>query len=495
MDSAYKSFLDLAASPGWLVTANLILCLLLCQWLLRYRKLYFAARDEQSSTLELIDHLSEGIYRSTLDGRQLSANPALVRLNGYDSEAELLASVGDIAREWYVDPNRRDEFRAAMERDGKVVDFVSEIYRHKTRERIWISECARIVCCKTSGEALFYEGSVREITETIKRLKLEEQFQKLTNHLPGGLFQLVRRKDGSYSNIYLSSGFSRMLEVPQDQLLDDGKAFVRHIHAADRKAYLNAVRESGDCLQPLDMEFRVVTATGEKWLRAIATPEATEEGITWHGYLTDVSQRKRQQMEIEQFAYFDPLTHLPNRRMLVDRLSQALAICGRRGERGALLFIDLDNFKALNDTHGHDAGDAFLVQVASRLKESLRKNDTVARIGGDEFVVIAEEIGSDHATAGARGITIANQVLAAFRQGFELGDVMHQASASIGVVVFDGTETRVDEILKQADLAMYRAKSAGRDGMALFDPQTLDRDGVRPQAADYLPTPIKRLTA
>jgi diguanylate cyclase (GGDEF)-like protein/PAS domain S-box-containing protein len=501
MGSPNGFLLELVGGAGWQAAASIALCIVLLIWTVHYRRRYLAVSDEYATTLELIDHLSEGIYRSSPDGRQLSANPALVRLNGYDSEAELLAAVRDIAQEWYVEPGRRAEFRAMMERDGKVEDFVSEVYRHKSRERIWISECARTVRDKT-GKTLFYEGSVREITETIKRLKLEEHFQKLTKQLPGGLFQVVRRQDGRYATLYLSSGFSRMLELPEEMLLDDGSVFVRHIHEADRPLYLKALQHSAAKLEPLDLEFRVRTASGEeKWLRATAEPEAVGEEITWHGYIADISLRKRQQIEIEELAYFDPLTHLPNRRMLVDRLTQALAACGRRGDRGALLFIDLDNFKTLNDTHGHDIGDAFLAQVAGRLKETLRKSDTVARIGGDEFVVIAQELGRDHASAVSRGITIANQILGSFREGFELGELRHQGSASIGVVVFDGTDTRVEEILKQADLAMYQAKAAGRDGVALFDPpgadRAVDRERMtsRPATAMNDPAEPKRITA
>lgn len=495
MYPAFSSLQSATIGQEWMASATLILSALCCLWLLRYRRLYSALRNEQHSTLELIDNLSEGIYRSSLDGQMLSANPALVRLNGYESEAELLSAVRDIGAEWYVDPKRRDEFRTALEREGKVEDFVSEIYRHKTRERIWISECARIVRSKETGEPLCYEGSVREITETIQRLKLEEQFQKLTSQLPGGLFQMVRHQDGRYANLYLSSGFRRIFGVPEQLLLDNGRVFIRQIHNADRRAYLQALRDSAERLQPLDIEFRVRTAKGaEKWLRSIAKPEVSNGEITWHGYVADISLRKRQQIEIEELAYFDPLTELPNRRMLVDRLTQALAACARRGDRGALLFIDLDNFKTLNDTHGHDVGDAFLVQVAARLKESLRRNDIVARIGGDEFVVIAEELGRDQATAVSRGITIANQILGAFRNGFEFGDLRHKGSASIGVVVFDGVETRVDEILKQADVAMYQAKTAGRDGVALFDAQTMDRDAQRQRMLSDLTTAIAEET-
>jgi PAS domain S-box-containing protein len=168
MDVVFSTLLDMSTSRDWLVTANFILSVLLCLWMLRYRKLYFETRDEQKNNKDLIENLSEGIYRSTPDGRQLRANRALVKLNGYSSEEELLAGVKDIGKEWYVEPTRRDEFRAILRRDGRVEDFVSEIFRHKSRERIWITESARVVRHGKTGKALYYEGSVREITETVK---------------------------------------------------------------------------------------------------------------------------------------------------------------------------------------------------------------------------------------------------------------------------------------------------------------------------------------
>ena len=482
MDLFFGSLLEIVASPQWLVAANFILSTLLGLSMLRYHGLYYRAREEQKNSRDLIENLSEGIYRSSPDGRQLSANRALVKLNGYSSEEEMLADVKDIGKKWYVEPTRRDEFQAILRRDGYVEDFISEVYRYKTRERIWISELARLVCSPKTGRPLFYEGSVREITETMKRLRLEEQFQKLTRQLPGGLFQFVRHTDGSHSVHYLSPGFWKIAGLPTSEKMETPGAFERCLHPEDRAEYYRTLNELAERLEPWVHEFRIITSDGvEKWLRVSGRPEADAEGVTWHGYLDDISVRKRQEMEIEDLAYFDPLTALPNRRLLLTRMAQAIAGCSEHGEHGALLFIDLDNFKTLNDTQGHDIGDAFLVQVAERLRRCLAARDTVARIGGDEFVVILHGAGAERPHATRRAILAANQVLAALRTAFELGTLRHVASASVGVVVFDGQEKRPDELLKRADIAMYQAKGAGRNGVALFDPSTMDRETERYQ--------------
>jgi diguanylate cyclase (GGDEF)-like protein len=403
-----------------------------------------------------------------------------VKLNGYSSEEELLAGVKDIGKEWYVEPTRRDEFRAILRRDGRVEDFVSEIFRHKSRERIWITESARVVRHGKTGKALYYEGSVREITETVKRLKIEERFQKLTSQLPGALFQFVRHVDGRHSVQYLSPGFWRILGLPGTTTIETPRPFEDCIHPHDRAEYYASLRQSAATLQPWTHEFRIRAHDGaEKWLRVMAHAEAENGDITWHGYLADVSMRKKHEMEIEELAYFDALTKLPNRRMFLKRMAQAIAGSDRRGDHGALLFIDLDNFKTLNDTQGHDIGDAFLVQVAERLGSCVDARDMVARIGGDEFVILLDGNGCERGRATQRAIGAANRVLSELRNPFEIGTLRHVASASVGIVVFDGREKLSDEILKCADIAMYQAKAAGRNGVALFDPVTMDRESER----------------
>ncbi|HEY8904397.1 MAG TPA: EAL domain-containing protein [Rhodoferax sp.] len=187
--------------------------------------------------------------------------------------------------------------------------------------------------------------------------------------------------------------------------------------------------------------------------------------------LTDIALKKMAADEIEQLAYFDPLTKLPNRRLLMDRLRQALSSGTRHSRYGALLFLDLDHFKNLNDTLGHDMGDALLVQVALRLKSVLREGDTVARLGGDEFVLLLEDL-SEHAVEAAEQTQIiGKKVLETLNQPYSLGDSQNYSTASIGAVLFSGLQQSLDDLLKQTDLAMYAAKSAGRNTIRFFDPQ------------------------
>ena len=185
----------------------------------------------------------------------------------------------------------------------------------------------------------------------------------------------------------------------------------------------------------------------------------------------DISARKSVEAEVRKLAYFDFLTGLPNRRLLMERLERAQASCARQGTVGALLFIDLDNFKAVNDTVGHQEGDRLLVQVASILARCVRKDDTVARLGGDEFIVMLEALAGEGREAAEQAAAVGNKILAALNQRFQLGSSEHRTSVSIGVSLFgELADEPIDEPLRRADMAMYRAKLGGRNAVCFFDP-------------------------
>ena len=184
----------------------------------------------------------------------------------------------------------------------------------------------------------------------------------------------------------------------------------------------------------------------------------------------DISGRKAAEDEARYLAFYDALTQLPNRRLLVDRLQQVLVNGARSGLTTALLFVDLDNFKTLNDTRGHEVGDLLLKDVAQRLRSCVREQDTVARLGGDEFVVVLQNLSSDAPEAAAQARTLGELILAQLRQPYELAGHEHHFTASIGVTLLNHQRDSVDEVLKQADMAMYRAKDDGRNTLRFFDP-------------------------
>jgi len=186
---------------------------------------------------------------------------------------------------------------------------------------------------------------------------------------------------------------------------------------------------------------------------------------------SDISQRKEAEEQIRNLAFFDSLTQLPNRRLLIDRLGLALANAARHHRHGALLFLDLDYFKVLNDTEGHEAGDQLLIEAARRLKGCIREGDTVARLGGDEFVVMLEDLSEDEAEAATQAEKVAEKILETGAQPYLLKEREHHSSFSIGIGLFNATHQGVDELLRRADVAMYQAKANGRNTFCFFDPQ------------------------
>ena len=186
-------------------------------------------------------------------------------------------------------------------------------------------------------------------------------------------------------------------------------------------------------------------------------------------HLTDISTQKAAAAEIENLAFYDTVTGLPNRRLLLDRLNHAMAGSARNGKEGALLFLDLDNFKTLNDTSGHEVGDILLTMVAKRLKECVREVDTVARFGGDEFVVVLEDLKVQNIDAAVNAENVANKILVALHQPYQINNHKHHSGVSIGITLFNGNQSSTEELLKQADIAMYEAKKT-RNAIQFFNP-------------------------
>jgi diguanylate cyclase (GGDEF)-like protein len=206
-----------------------------------------------------------------------------------------------------------------------------------------------------------------------------------------------------------------------------------------------------------------------KWLTISAVKNGEGEVTHYVGSHFDITERKRAEEQIQHLAFYDHLTRLPNRRLLLDRLQQALVFSGRSNRKGALLFIDLDNFKILNDTLGHDTGDLLLQEVAQRLASCVREGDTVSRLGGDEFVILLENLSNDAMEAASQAEIIGEKILNTLNQKYYLGTHEHHNTPSIGITLFDEQQQSSDTLFKQADLAMYQSKKAGRNTLRFFD--------------------------
>ncbi|MDE1947307.1 MAG: PAS domain-containing protein [Burkholderiales bacterium] len=253
------------------------------------------AGDEPRSSL--FDHLPIGAYRSVPGGRMLRANPVLVRFNDYASEAELLAAVHDIEREWYVLPERRQQFSAAMQRDGFVRGFVSEVYRHRTRERVWISENAYTLR-DAQGHVLCYEGTVEEVTDRVTAQAAlaasEQRLREIANQVPGVVYRQHLGRDGRRRFSFVSEGVRALYGLDPAEVLADGEALRRMNHPADHAAAVAAIEAADDGGRAALAEFRIVRADGSvRWVQHTSSSvHADESGGTRVGVIVDISARQ-----------------------------------------------------------------------------------------------------------------------------------------------------------------------------------------------------------
>jgi len=245
----------------------------------------------------LFDFLPIGAYRSSPEGRQLRANPTLVRLNGFDSEAEQLAAVQDIATEWYIDPARRAQFKALLERDGKVIGFESEVWRHKTRERMWVGENAHAVR-NAQGQLLFYEGTVEDITERVAERQAlansREELRQIVDLVPGMVYRVVIMPDGRRRATFISPGVRELFELEPEDVLRDGMALHRLRHPEDRSQVEKATADAALSKQPLQLDFRILLPGGRvKWVHMVSAAAPQDGGHEVRvGMVFDITPRK-----------------------------------------------------------------------------------------------------------------------------------------------------------------------------------------------------------
>jgi len=304
------------------------------------------------------------------------------------------------------------------------------------------------------------EAAAREQTMQVS----EERYRLLLNHLPVGIFHYDTHLTITYCNErfadILHSSTARLVGLSMTHLKDQSVLPALLISLKGEIGYYEGY-------------YRATFSEAAGWMAMTCAPSRDSQGVIVGGIaiVQDVSKSHAAAEEIKNLAFFDPLTNLPNRRLLMDRLNQALLSSTRSGKTGALLFIDLDNFKTLNDTLGHDLGDLLLQQVSERLNTCVREGDTVARLGGDEFVVMLEDLSEHALEAAAQTESIGEKILVTLNQPYKLSSHAYHSSTSIGATVFNDQERSIEELMKQADIAMYQSKKAGRNTLRFFDPK------------------------
>ncbi|MFN4361297.1 MAG: EAL domain-containing protein [Hylemonella sp.] len=447
-------------------TLSLLARQVVAQLELRYQRLEMQLAVDRYQ--KLFDNTMDGVLQTRPGGEVLAANAAACAMLGLSEEQIRQTGRGGILD--LEDPrlpglldtrlrlgHARGELR--MRRgDGTLfeVELTSALYRDHAGQ--WLSSIV-----------------FRDISE---RLRWQQQLQaqvdlldNLAEHVPGSLYQFRMEADGRLSFPFASAGIRTIYEVEPEQVREDAGPVLERIHPDDLEMMLDSIRASARTLEPWRLEYRVILPVqGERWRLCNAQPERLADGSTlWHGFNTDITERKETEAQTFRLAYFDALTGLPNRSLLRDRIDQALALARRSRQYGAVMFVDLDNFKQINDARGHSVGDLLLTEVAQRLHGLLRAEDTVARLGGDEFVLLINELGQDVEASARAAMAVAEKVRATLDRPHLIDNFSYSSTGSIGISLFPKAGQKIDDLLREADTAMYRAKGAGRNRIAFFE--------------------------
>ena len=406
--------------------------------------------------------ITQGVIITDAERRITYANAAFQRITGY-TEAEILGRTPSFLHNMAADEGVLGELRTALAAGNS---FNGHLMNYRKDGTPFWSDLSVAPVVDSEGRTSHFVGITRDITES-RQIQQE--------------LRIAAKAFESLHGIMVTDAKGIILRV--NQAFTDLTGY----SAGDAVGRTPAMLKSGRHDQAFyaDM-WRQLAATGawygEIWDRrkngeifpkwqTISAVRGLDGQITHYvAAFTDISESKAAEDEIRQLAFFDPLTRLPNRRLLLDRLQHGLAASARNRHHGALLFIDLDNFKNLNDSLGHDKGDLLLQHVAARLTECVRAGDTVSRLGGDEFVLMLEDLSENQRDAAAQAEVVGEKIVEALNQDYQLGAQEYHCTPSIGITLYCGQDASVDELLQQADLAMYQAKAAGRNTLRFFQP-------------------------
>ena len=318
-------------------------------------------------------------------------------------------------------------------------------------------------------------SQVVQALELRKKTKLLAQrnaiMRTMIQRVPGMLYQYQLFPDGRACFPYTSDGIEKIYGLRHEDVAHNASRAHERIVSDDAPRVVESIAASAKKLERWECEYRVrLPDAGVRWLHGVAHPERQQDSsVIWHGYIHDITERKEEESRTQQLAYYDTLTGLPNRALLADRLEVALLQARRTKRLSALLFLDLDKFKQINDTRGHSFGDKVLIVISKRLKSSLRASDTVGRLGGDEFLVLLNDLSQSDVVAAAHAEKISKKLLSAISEPIDLDGHSYTMTCSIGICIFPDASESVDDVMRKADIAMYRVKAGGRNDANVFE--------------------------
>lgn len=443
-----------------------------------------AATQHQLARAQQALHSSETRYRTifqnSLDGISISrldtqhfveVNQRYLDITGYAREQIIGKTSAEIG--FWVDPEERASMVEALRRDGQFKDREARI-RRKNGEIVWVRMSASVIEIENVSfihaalcDISVPKAAAMQLTEMQQALQTTEKRYRAVFQTSLDPISITRLSDGTYMDV--NPAFLKLLGYERNEVV--GRTSLElgvWVNPADRQRLNEMLHENATCQ---DLEFRLRKKNGESiWILLSCSTMEIEGDTCLLCVIRDLSHAKAAEDEIHTLAFYDPLTHLPNRRLLLDRVEQALAASVRERSKKAMLYVDLDNFKTLNDTLGHEAGDVLLNAVAQRLLACTREVDTLARLGGDEFAIMLDDLSESAEDAADQAGHIAARIAAADCAPYMIAGREYHIRSSIGISIFGSESKSAHEILQQAEIAMFQAKAAGRKTVRFFAP-------------------------
>jgi diguanylate cyclase (GGDEF)-like protein/PAS domain S-box-containing protein len=411
-----------------------------------------ALQQSEEKYRVIFDYAPVGIYQSTRDGRFVTANLTLARMLGYDSVDELLTK--NLERDIYLDLKQREELIRRFE-PFAYANNVELQWRRKDGTTIWVQLNAHGI--RSSHGTLFFEGFVYDVTE---RKRAEEMLRKQSTAITASM-DGIGILDERLEFTYVNDSLARLFGYPDHNVLI-GRSLCDLYEPQEQVRFITSIVPMVEERGRWRGEATGLRRDGVNFPQEISLTAIGGGGMVC--VVRDITERTYAEEQIKHLAYHDALTNLPNRLLFKDRLTVALSHAHREGARLAVLFLDLDRFKIINDSLGHNIGDQLLQAVAARIQSCVRDSDTVARLGGDEFTVLLPRL---HRAEDAA--PIAAKIIEAVRYPFHIEGREFFTTTSIGISLFPEDGTDAESLIKNADTAMYQAKEVGRDNYQLFN--------------------------
>ena len=402
----------------------------------------------------------EGIHILDMDGNVVEVNDTFCRLLGYTREEAANLNVADWDAQWSRE-ELMERIKILIRVDGALFET-----RHRRKDGSLIDVEVSTTGAEIDGQFYLYASS-RDITQR-KTIEEGQRIAAVTFDTQEAIMITtpegkILRVNQAFSDI---TGYSKEDVIGQNPRIFQSGRHDAFFYRSMWSTLLETGMWSGEI-----WDKRKDGTIYPKTMTLTAVYDNDHTLTHYVAVFRDISSHKKSEQEIHQLAFYDPLTALPNRRLLMDRLQQGLAASARNGRYGALLFLDLDHFKTINDTRGHATGDLLLIEAARRLQTCVREGDSVARLGGDEFVVLLEGLNSEVNEAASQTEMVGEKILHELGKSYVLDDFECHLTVSIGISLFFNHEENAESLLQHADVAMYQAKSAGRNAVRFFDPQ------------------------